>query len=39
MAGLVVLAFILFVGPLALRYGTDSRLLDDRGWFGDPRRR
>ncbi len=38
MAGLVVLAFIVLVGPLSCVYGVDSRLLHDRGWFGDPRR-
>lgn len=38
MAGLVVLAFIVLVGPLSYVYGVDSRLLRDRGWYGDPRR-
>lgn len=38
MAGLAVLAFLVVIGPLSLAYGVDSRLLRDRGWFGDPRR-
>jgi hypothetical protein len=37
MAGFVVLAFLVLVGPLAYVYGVDSRLLDDRGWFPDRR--
>jgi hypothetical protein len=28
---LLLIAFLLLVGPLALRYGTDSRLDRDRG--------
>lgn len=32
----VVLAFILLIGPLALLFGRDSRL-DEKRW-GDPRR-
>jgi hypothetical protein len=35
---LAILAFILLVGPLALRFGTDSRRPDDHGIFPDPRR-
>jgi hypothetical protein len=39
----VVIAFLLLVGPLAVLYGKDSRLLDDRdsrGWWpGKPKRR
>jgi hypothetical protein len=31
--GIVILAFFLLVGPLALLYGRDSRT-DDAGWFG-----
>lgn len=34
---LVIVAFVLLVGPLALRYGADSRRLDDHGIFPDPR--
>jgi hypothetical protein len=36
MATIIVLAFLLVVGPLSYFYGADSRL-DDRGWFPDPR--
>jgi hypothetical protein len=35
---LAILAFILLVGPFALRFGTDSRRLDDHGIFPEPRR-
>ena len=38
MAGVVVLGFVLLVGPLSYFYGVDSRLLRDRGSYGDPRR-
>jgi hypothetical protein len=31
MTGLVILAFIVLIGPLAVRYGADSRLPHD-GW-------
>jgi len=31
MGALLVIAFLLLVGPLALRYGADSRLSQDRG--------
>jgi hypothetical protein len=34
---LVIIAFILLVGPLALRFGADSRRLDDHGIFPDRR--
>jgi hypothetical protein len=37
MAGFIVLAFLVLVGPLAYVYGVDSRLPDDRGWFPDRR--
>jgi hypothetical protein len=33
MAGIIVVAFLVLVGPLAYFYGADSRLLSDRGWF------
>src|SRR5579872_1160279 len=33
-----ILLFLLLVGPLALRFGADSRMWDDRGWWpGAPR--
>jgi hypothetical protein len=35
---LAVIAFVLLVGPLALRFGVDSRRLDDHGLFPDTRR-
>lgn len=38
MAAIIVLAFLVLVGPLAYFYGVDSRLLGDRGFAGDPRR-
>jgi hypothetical protein len=31
MGALLVIAFLLLIGPLALRYGADSRLSQDRG--------
>jgi hypothetical protein len=37
MAALVILVFLVVVGPLAYFYGVDSRLLSDRGWFPDRR--
>jgi hypothetical protein len=30
----VVILLLVLIGPLALRYGADSRRVDDRGWFG-----
>ena len=35
---LAIIAFVLLVGPLALRFGADSRRLDDHGIFPDSRR-
>jgi hypothetical protein len=35
---LVVLALIVLLAPLSYYYGVDSRRLDDRGFFGAPRR-
>jgi hypothetical protein len=32
-----IIAFLLLVGPLALRFGADSRRLDDHGIFPEPR--
>ena len=34
----VVIAFIVLIGPLAVRYGADSRLPND-GWKGWPGKR
>jgi hypothetical protein len=40
---ILVLAFLLLIGPLAVLYGVDSRPVEDRerrGWWpGAPRRR
>jgi hypothetical protein len=33
MGVLLVIAFLLTIGPLALLYGVDSRSWDDRGWW------
>lgn len=38
MTSLVVLALIVLLAPLSYFYGVDSRRLDDRGFFGAPRR-
>ena len=35
---LLVIAFVLLVGPLALAYGADSRRLDDHGLFPESHR-
>jgi len=33
--GLVlVILLLVLIGPVALRYGADSRRIDDRGWIG-----
>jgi hypothetical protein len=29
-----VILFLVLIGPVALRYGADSRRVDDRGWIG-----
>jgi hypothetical protein len=33
MGVLIVIAFLLAIGPLALIYGVDSRSWDERGWW------
>jgi hypothetical protein len=38
MGFLMVLAFVVLVGPLAYFYGADSRDPDERGWFASPHR-
>jgi hypothetical protein len=38
MTALVVLVLLVVLGALSPVYGVDSRLLRDRGWYGDPRR-
>jgi hypothetical protein len=30
----IVILLLVLIGPVALRYGADSRRVDDRGWFG-----
>ncbi len=37
MGSLLVVSFIILVGPLSYFFGVDSRRLDDRGWFAWPR--
>lgn len=38
MAAIVILTFLVLIGPLAYLYGVDSRHLTDRGWMAGPRR-
>jgi hypothetical protein len=39
MADIIILLFIVLLGPLAIVFGADSRTWDDRGWWpGTPRR-
>jgi hypothetical protein len=38
MAAIVILAFLVLIGPLACLYGVDSRRITDRGWMAGPRR-
>jgi hypothetical protein len=33
MGVVLVIAFLLAIGPLALLYGVDSRSWDERGWW------
>jgi hypothetical protein len=33
MGVVIVIAFLLAIGPLALLYGVDSRRSDERGWW------
>jgi hypothetical protein len=30
----LLILFLVLIGPVALRYGADSRRIDDRGWIG-----
>jgi hypothetical protein len=32
MAGVLILAFLVLIGPLSYFFGVDSRLSTDRGW-------
>lgn len=34
----IVIAFLVAIGPLALLYGADSRSWDERGWWPGERR-
>jgi hypothetical protein len=38
MATIVILTFLVLIGPLAYLYGVDSRRISDRGWMAAPRR-
>jgi hypothetical protein len=38
MGVLIVIAFVLVLGPLALVYGVDSRSPDERSWWPGDRR-
>jgi hypothetical protein len=33
----IVILTLVLMGPIAVRYGADSRRIDDRGWFGGRR--
>jgi len=37
MGAVLVLAFIVLIGPLSYFFGVDSRLSTDRGWVGAAR--
>jgi hypothetical protein len=37
LAALIVLAFLVLIGPLSFFYAADSRRMSDRGWFGGAR--
>jgi hypothetical protein len=37
MAALLILSFLVLVGPLSYFFGVDSRRPTDRGWVGAPR--
>ena len=34
MGGVLILAFLLLIGPLSYFFGVDSRRVEDRGWAG-----
>jgi hypothetical protein len=38
MAAIVILTFLVLIGPVAYLYGADSRRMTDRGWMAGPRR-
>lgn len=37
MLALIVLAFLVLIGPMAYFYGVDSRVSGERGWVGGRR--
>jgi hypothetical protein len=37
MGVVLMLAFIVLIGPLSYFFGVDSRRFSDRGWVGGPR--
>jgi hypothetical protein len=39
MGALLIMVFVLAVGPLALLYGVDSRRSDERGWWPGTQRK
>lgn len=37
MGAVLILAFLVLIGPLSYFFGVDSRRTTDRGWFGGRR--
>jgi hypothetical protein len=37
MGAVLILAFLVLIGPLSYFFGIDSRRSTDRGWVGGPR--
>ncbi len=37
MGAVLVLAFLVLIGPLSYFFGVDSRRVSDRGWVAGPR--
>ena len=37
MGALLILSFLVLIGPLSYFFGADSRLPTDRGWFASAR--
>ena len=37
MGAVLILAFLILIGPLSYFFGVDSRRSTDRGWFAAPR--
>ena len=38
MGSLLIVTFLVLIGPLSYFFGVDSRRSSDRGWVGTPRR-